>query len=132
MTTNPFRHICGECKSPWRDGDSVCWNCGSKHAIDNPAYGESLAPAQTSLYRSPISKPDPVSPISNTPYVITSLVIAVIFGMAALSETSIVAAALIGVFAGAIAWTIAQVTITRKRTEHIEAMVAQLTTRQHS
>lgn len=122
MTANPFRHICADCRAAWPEGQTACWSCGSTAPADNPAYRQPIQRGRPVLARSH-SGP---APISNTPYLIGAVGIGLLFGLSALATVSGAAAALVGLFAAAIAWTIAEVTITRRRTERIEALLADL------
>lgn len=124
MTANPFRHICADCRAAWPDGQTACWFCGSTKPDDNPAYRQPIPRANYVHYSAP--RPTGPAPISNTPYRIGAVVIGALFGVSALATVSIAAAVLVGLFAAAIAWTIAEVTITRRRTERIEALLADL------
>lgn len=123
MTANPFRHICADCLASWPDGQTACWSCGSTRVADNPAYRQPIQRGHRSPSPARMTGP---APISNTPYLIGAVGIGLLFGLSALATISVAAAALVGLFAAAIAWTVAEVTITRRRTERIEALLADL------
>jgi Flp pilus assembly protein TadB len=123
MTTNPFRYLCAQCASPWKDGQAVCWNCGSAETKPNPAYAQPVAAPATSLYREPTTKP--IRDMSYTRYIVAAVIAGVVVFLAALTAVSILSAAALGVLAAVISWTLSEVTITRKRTENIERMLAE-------
>lgn len=122
MTANRFSYRCATCGAPWKDGWSSCWDCGSTERIYNPEYQRQIQRSRPAPHP-PASVPVAHDPISNTPYLIAALAIGVLFGAVALSSVDLGAALLVGVFAASIAWNIAEVTITRKRTERIEAIL---------
>ncbi len=126
---NPFLYLCAECGSPWKDRATNCWNCGSADYRDNPEYQQPVQHRGTQIPSLQPARQIERSDISNVPYLIaTGIIAALAFlsGYAAASLESGVYAALI---AGAIAWTLCQITITRKRTEHLEQMLADIAQR---
>lgn len=133
MATNPFKLICADCKTPWRDGDKFCWNCGSANFADNPDYGQTVAPAKMTPVRFDDPKePDPWTAQSAAQWVLiisTAIAVLIYFGVRNTMDYAWAYAIAAGLVIAGNAWIICLIILTNSKVERIGRMLEEMNKR---